>query len=179
MNKILSALQRRSPRASRASPPAMAMQALLSDLRSDDWEPLQTPVRWCNPCFFSSALTLLSVVAACRRGAFVFAAGPCLVLASSLIYWRDPVKQSSRRAVDLAVVRMGLAWQVLLAARFCSSGWMPRLLSGYAVGALCYAVGRVLTVRKHRWAGAYVHCGVHFFANLGNLLILPFVRLGA
>ena len=47
----------------------------------------------------------------------------------------------------------------------------------YVLGvSLCYAGGRVLTVRGHLWPGHWVHCGVHVFANLGNLLVLPLVR---
>ena len=102
-----------------------------------------------------------------------FGLGPLLVLLSSLVYWRDPQRETWRRTLDLLVVRTGLAAQVLLAARRCRPGWAPRLLCGYALGVLCYAAGRVLTVRERRWAGAWVHTGVHVFANLGNVLILP------
>ena len=155
--------------------PEMEM-SVLRDLRSDDWQPLQTQPPWRNPCFFSSFLTIASVTEALRRGVPIFGAGPSLVLASSLIYWRDPVKESSRRSVDLLIVRLGMAWQILLASRYCQAGWVPRLFGSYCVGGCCYAVGRVLTVRGRRGVGAAVHCGVHFFANLGNLLLLPLVR---
>ena len=86
------------------------------------------------------------------------------------------VKESARRAVDLVTVRVGMACQIWLASRSCAPGWAPRIFGGYALGALCYAVGRVLTVRGHLLPGALVHCGVHLFANVGNLLILPLVR---
>ena len=170
VHSILGHLRRRSP------PPAMAMRSVLADLSTDDWQPLQTRIRWRNPCFFSSFLTALSVVAAWRCGAPVFGAGPSLVLLSSLNYWRHPQRETRRRTLDLIVVRTGLAWQVLLSACRCQPGWAPRLLGGYSVGASCYAVGRVLTVRRQLWAGAWVHCGVHVFANLGNVLVLPLIR---
>ena len=51
-----------------------------------------------------------------------------------------------------------------------------RLLAGYAAGGVCYAVGRVLTVRGHRLSGAWVHTGVHIFANMGNLFLLRYLR---
>ena len=162
----------------RATMSISAVRRAMADLRSDDWQPL-TPEHgrpWSNPCFISSFLTLGSIVAAARRELFVpFGMGPLLVLASSLIYWADPVKESVRRTVDLLIVRAGLAWQVWLAWRCCSpaSVALPRLLAGYACGMACYAGGRILTVRHQLWAGALVHCGVHVFANLGNLLILP------
>lgn len=150
-----------------------------SDLASDDWQPLRTSSCWSNPCFLSSFLTVSSVWYSARRGFFLpFGVGPLLVLLSSLLYWHDPVKESRRRAVDLVTVRTGLAMQVGLAWRFCVPGEaLPRLLAGYALGMMCYVVGRVLTVRGELWQGACVHCGVHIFANVGNLLILPYAHL--
>ena len=107
-----------------------------------------------------------------------FGVGPLLVLCSSIVYWANPVKSSVRRAVDLVTVRTGLACQVVLAA-LCTTRpalALPKLAAGYALGMACYAIGRVLTVRKRYWAGAWIHTGVHVFANLGNLLILPYAR---
>ena len=163
--------------------PRQPMRRFVRDLGSDDWEPLETPWQrrapWLNPCFFTSFITALSVFAAAGQGCFVpFGVGPLLVLLSSVAYWANPVKASVRRKVDLVVVRTGLACQVALAA-FCTShprAALPRLMVGYALGMACYAVGRVLHVRDARWAGSLVHTGVHVFANLGNLLILPYAR---
>lgn len=146
-----------------------------TDLSSDDWRPLRTESCWSNPCFVSSLLTTGSVWGAARRDAFVpLGVGPLFVLASSILYWHNPVKESPRRAIDLITVRTGLALQVILAHRYCAAGALPRLLGGYAAGILCYALGRVLTVRGKLWTGAFVHCGVHVFANLGNWMILPY-----
>ena len=49
-----------------------AVSGFVSDLRSDDWEPLSPrgPERaqpWRNPCFLSSFLTALSVAASLGR----------------------------------------------------------------------------------------------------------------
>ena len=159
----------------------LSWQSLKTDLASDDWQPLRPqPYAWASPCFASSFLTGLSVQAAWSRGLFFpFGVGPLLVLLSSINYWHNPRKESRRRAVDLVTVRTGLAVQVVLACFYCRPAAiaMPRLLFGYALGALCYAAGRILVVRGHVWAGHVVHCGVHIFANLGNLLILPFAVL--
>jgi len=154
---------------------------LLSDLQRTDWQPLK-PERspFLNPCFLSSFLTGGSVVASMQRGLFFpFGVGPLLVLLSSILYWSNPVKESWRRAVDVRTVRIGLAAQVLLAARYCSpaSVALPQLAMGYALGMTCYAGGRILTVRGRLWPGALVHCGVHVFANAGNLLILPYASV--
>lgn len=152
-----------------------ASQQAVADLNSDSWEPWRPPNRWRNPCFLSSFLTALSVGDAARRGLFrPFGVGPLLVLLSSVLYWHKPVKESVRRTIDLTTVRWGMAAQVLLAWRYCEPRALPLLLSGYAVGGACYAAGRIQCVRGRVLAGHLTHCGVHVFANLGNLLILPF-----
>ena len=149
------------------------------DLRSDEWEPLRTQMPFSNPCFLTSFLTLASVIGAHQKHIFLpFGVGPSLVLTSSVLYWHNPIKSSVRRSIDVKTVRTGLALQFLLAAAFCRpvSDALLRMSLGYGLGACCYAVGRILTVRNRLWAGAFVHCGVHVFANLGNLWILPFVK---
>ena len=160
---------------------ASAAAAWLEDLKREDWQPLQVSPFFLHPNFLSSFLTAMSVHAAAKRGLFVpFGIGPLFVLVSSLVNWCHPVKESARRSLDVATVRVGLAVQVLLAALFCTqrSVALPKLAGGYFLGALCYFGGRILTVRGRRWLGALVHSGVHVFANAGNLLILPYAAGG-
>ena len=166
----------RCSRITAESPPVGRLSSLLTDLGSSDWQPLRPRSCLANPCFASSLLTSFSVSEACRRGVYVpFGIGPTAVLASSVIYWSNPIKESLRRTVDLFAVRVGMAAQVLLAWRYCSGRALPLILAGYTAGGACYACGRILTVRGAVLAGHRVHCGVHVFANLGNLLILPYV----
>ena len=154
-------------------PTAALLESLRADLQRDDWMPLQTEPRWRNPCFFTSWITAVSVQQALAFGQWpAFGLGPLLVLLSSLVYWRDPQRETWRRTFDLLVVRVGMASHVLLALLLCRPAGVCALLGGYACGGVCYAVGRVLTVRGQRRRGAVVHSGVHVFANLGNLALL-------
>ena len=124
-----------------------------------------------------SIITAASVRQATLAGLWpLFGLGPLLVLLSSIIYWINPKRETWRRTLDLLVVRAGLASHVGLALRYSRPQGAISLLAGYAAGGACYAVGRVLTVRERRLQGALVHTGVHVFANLGNLLLLRFVR---
>mmetsp|Transcript_7495 Transcript_7495/g.12728 ORF Transcript_7495/g.12728 Transcript_7495/m.12728 type:complete len:234 (+) Transcript_7495:160-861(+) len=153
------------------------MKQWLYDLKRDDWEPLQTRPAWRNPCFFTSLLTSLSVQQAITRGHWpVFGVGPAFVLLSSLLYWYKPRRQCWRRNFDLIVVRAGMSSHVLLAVVFCQPLGIFGLLAGYVAGGVCYAIGRVLTVQRRWLHGAFVHSGVHIFANVGNLLMLRFIR---
>lgn len=152
---------------------AALLDGVRADLHRDDWTPLQTEPRWRNPCFFTSWITAVSVQQALVYGQWpTFGVGPLCVLLSSLIYWSDPQRETWRRTLDLLVVRVGMASHVLLAVLRCRPAGVCALLSGYACGGVCYAAGRVLTVRGQRGSGAVVHSGVHLFANLGNLALL-------
>jgi len=86
------------------------------------------------------------------------------------------LERDRRRTLDLVVVRGGMASHVLIGCCFCRPRGVLLLLAGYAAGGICYAAGRVLTVRGQRLGGAWVHTGVHLFANLGNLFLLRYVR---
>ena len=154
------------------------------DLNRDDWSPLAAEPTWLNPCFFTCMITAASVQRAAALGLFPFplGLGPLLVLLSSVTYWCDPRRETWRRSLDVITVRIGMSSQVLIAILLCVSGHLPPvgvilLLSGYAAALQCYAAGRVLTVRGHRLAGAWVHGGLHLFSNLGNICMLPLVNI--
>ena len=74
------------------------------------------------------------------------------------------------------MVRVGMASHVCIGGCFCRPQGVLLLLAGYAAGGVCYAAGRVLTVRGHRLRGAWVHTGVHLFANMGNLFLLRYLK---
>ena len=158
-----------------AEPVGESVRRWLDDLSRDDWVPLQTEPSFANPCFATSFLMGLSVQHAARHGLFLtFGLAPALVLVSSVLYWWNPQRSTWRRVVDLAVVRVSMAAHVSLAFRFCRIQGACLLLIGLTACGFCYATGRILTVRGRRWSGAWAHTGVHLFANLGNLMLLPY-----
>ena len=105
----------------------------------------------------------------------LFGIGPFCVLTTSVLNWASPSRTSARRHLDVATVRLGFAFQVMIAHIYCRAGGVASLLAGYSLGGACYAAGRVLTVRGRRLAGAWVHTGIHVFANAGNLAALRLV----
>ena len=175
----LLAAQRHAPLqlAERARVPAWT--AFVDDLNSDEWQFYAAKPTWLSPCFFTCMATALSVRAA--RGLFwTYGWGPLLVLLSSLVHWVDPRRDSWRRALDVRTVRTGMTGQWMIACRECALGRLPPagvglLMLGYALALPCYAIGRVLTVRRKNLAGSFVHSGLHIFSNAGNLLMLRLV----
>mmetsp|Transcript_5010 Transcript_5010/g.9743 ORF Transcript_5010/g.9743 Transcript_5010/m.9743 type:complete len:193 (-) Transcript_5010:78-656(-) len=155
---------------------AISLERIRNDLHKDDWQPLKTDPTWRNPCLLTSLITAVSIQQSVVAGAWpLFGLGPLLVLLSSIIYWVNPRRDTWRRTLDLVVVRGGMASHVCIGIRFCRPRGVLLLLAGYAAGGICYAVGRVLTVRGHRLSGAWVHSGVHLFANMGNLSLLRYL----
>ena len=165
--------------AERARVPAWT--AFVDDLNSDEWQFYDANPTWLSPCFFTCMATALSVRAAASIGLFwTYGWGPLLVLLSSVVHWVDPRRDSWRRSLDIWTVRTGMTGQWLIAIFECARGRLPLagvglLMAGYAIALPCYAIGRVLTVRRRNLAGACVHGGLHVFSNAGNLLMLRLV----
>ena len=161
--------------------PVPAWTAFVDDLNSDEWQFYAANPTWLSPCFFTCMATALSVRAAHSLGLFwTYGWGPLLVLLSSLIHWCDPRRDSWRRGLDIWTVRTGMTGQWLIAIRECAHGRLPLagvglLMLGYSLALPCYAIGRVLTVRRKNLAGSVVHGGLHIFSNAGNLLMLRLV----
>lgn len=154
---------------------APALEAL-RDVASDDWTFPRAEPSWLNLCFFTSFITAASVHQAVVRGRPTFAISPALVLVTSVLHWFDPQVDSWRRTLDISVVRIGMFWQVGLALALCRPMGAILLLASYTSGGLCYGLGRILNVRGHDALAAWVHVGVHVFANVGNILLLAHVR---
>ena len=177
----LPAAQRHAPLQLAERAPVRAFTAFVDDLNSNEWQFYAAKPTWLSPCFFTCMVTALSVRAAHSRGLFwTYGWGALLVLLSSLIHWVDPRRDSWRRSLDIWTVRTGMTGQWLIAIRECSLGRLPLsgvglLMLGYSLALPCYAIGRVLTVRRKNLAGSVVHGGLHIFSNAGNLLMLRLV----
>ena len=96
---------------------------------------------------------------------------PASVWATSLLYWRNPVRDSWRRTLDMAVVFTGLSYNTYYAVRDAS----PRHFSVYAAligtSAACYGVSNYLMTRGRIWPATYAHASVHLVANVANMVL--------
>lgn len=121
-----------------------AVDSFKADLDSDDWDYYQSARPWTHPNFFTCMITALSVQQALALGLFqTFGIGPLLVLSSSVVHWANPQRDSWRRALDVATVRLGMSSQVLIASLQCYQHHLPilgvgLLLAGYGLALPCY-----------------------------------------
>jgi hypothetical protein len=105
-----------------------------------------------------------------------FTAVPAAVLASSLNYWRNPVSNSWRRTIDIAVVFSGMTYQAYYLHNGYSNGLLKHstwLTYVYLIGcsAVCYGLGHYLMFHDCVWPATYAHASIHIVANTANFVL--------
>jgi hypothetical protein len=101
-----------------------------------------------------------------------FAVVPASVWATSLLYWRNPVRDSWRRTLDIAVVFSGLTYQTYYVFQYANHAHTRQIYS-YLIGcsAMCYGLGHYLWKRGRVWPATYAHASIHLIGNLANLVL--------
>ena len=106
-----------------------------------------------------------------------FAMVPASVFVTSLLYWRNPIRDSWRRKLDIAVVSVGLAHHMYYA--LTSPGIQPSTtrttyLALIGVSAMSYIVSDSYSrghCSRQYWPATYAHASIHLFANIANLVL--------
>ena len=106
-----------------------------------------------------------------------FAPIPATVFATSLLYWRNPIRNSWRRKLDIAVVSTGLSHHMYYA--LTSPGIEPlttrtTYLGLIGVSAFSYVVSEYYSRRycpRRYWSETYAHASIHLFANIANIVL--------
>ena len=96
---------------------------------------------------------------------------PASVWATSLLYWRNPVRDSWRRTLDIAVVFSGLTYQTYYAVHHTPPTQLGVYTALIGTSAVCYGLGHYLWKRGHTWPATYVHAAIHFVANIANMVL--------
>jgi hypothetical protein len=96
---------------------------------------------------------------------------PTCVLCTSLNYWRNPVRTSWRRTIDMSTVFVGLCYQTTLAYNMPDALYRDLYFSCIAASSACYAFGHLFMALNMPRASAYAHAGIHVVANMGNIAL--------
>ena len=96
---------------------------------------------------------------------------PASVWATSLLYWRDPVRDSWRRTLDMAVVFTGLTYNTYYAFRHASPTHFAVYTALIGTSAVCYSVSGYLMTRGRIWPATYAHASIHLVANVANMVL--------
>ena len=93
---------------------------------------------------------------------------PASVWASSLLYWRNPVRNSWRRTLDIAVVFSGVTYQSYYAFRYAPALTYTALIG---LSASCYGISQYYLARGRMWPATYTHAAIHIVANIANIVL--------
>ena len=97
---------------------------------------------------------------------------PASVFATSLLYWRNPVRNSWRRTLDMAVVFSGVTYQTYYAFRHIRDTPAMKIYSALiGCSAACYGLSQYFMGRGLLWPATYAHASIHLVANVANLVL--------
>lgn len=100
---------------------------------------------------------------------------PAAVFATSLLYWRDPVRDSWRRTLDMAVVSTGVIHHIYYAVYSPALAHYPTITNTYltlvGISMISYAISQYYLYRHQYWLATYTHASIHLFANIANLVL--------
>lgn len=118
--------------------------------------------------WYSSWQPLVTGSYAFYKGHYDFATLSYIVFLTSLNYWRYPVPNSWRRALDVACVQVAL-WYHLVSAYNMSNAIPYYIFIG--LGITTYAAGADAYDRGHWWTAMLGHILTQFLGNMGNLIL--------
>lgn len=103
-----------------------------------------------------------------------FAVVPAAVFTTSLLYWRDPIRDSWRRKLDIVVVSAGLSHHMYYALTSpINDPYTKRhYLTLIGLSAISYIASNYYSRDPPRyWPATYTHALIHLFANIANLVL--------
>ena len=120
----------------------------------------------------SSAIYAASASATASTATTHLAVVPASVFATSLLYWRNPVRNSWRRTLDMAVVFSGVTYQTYYAFRHIRDTPAMKIYSALiGCSAACYVLSQYFMGRGLLWPATYAHASIHLVANVANLVL--------
>lgn len=96
---------------------------------------------------------------------------PAAVWVTSLNYWRNPLRDSWRRTLDMVVVFSGVSYQSYYAFQTTSSGTFYAYSIFIVISAACYIISNYLLRHGKFWPATYAHASIHVFANIANIIL--------
>jgi hypothetical protein len=117
-----------------------------------------------------------AIYAATRPSTANFASGfvPASVWATSLLYWRHPLRNSWRRTLDIVTVISGVSYQSYYAFQTIRHTSPPHFACYTALitaSAACYGISTYLMNRGRVWPSTYAHASIHLLANMANVAL--------
>jgi hypothetical protein len=129
------------------------------------------PQSHANIIWRAAWLSLISILHATYYSQTSFAVMSAGVTFTSLNYWRNPVRNSWRRYIDIGYVNLGLAYQLVLAYNMTDSYYRQLYYKCTMTSAMCYVIGYLLMWSNMPRASVYAHAAIHVVSNLGIIAL--------
>jgi hypothetical protein len=148
-----------------------------SDSDSDSAAPadMTLPIPQAHFIWYCAWLSLPSAIYAYTHPATAhFAPIPAAVFATSLLYWRNPIRNSWRRKLDIAVVSTGLShhmYYALTSPGMHTPATTHNYLALIGMSMTSYIVSQYYLYHRLYWPAAYTHASIHLFANIANIVL--------
>jgi hypothetical protein len=117
----------------------------------------------------ASLLTMLPMIVSLWNNLFDYAFVCCLILFSSINYWRYPIK-CWRRTFDIICVALAICYQsykLLSTFQFAYNFWYFLSL---ACGGYCYKRAKQSSANQNE--SSQWHVFIHVFGNIGNVVLI-------
>lgn len=127
-------------------------------------------------CAWLSVPSAIYAATAASAATTYLAVVPASVWATSLLYWRNPVRDSWRRTLDMAVVFFGVTYQTYYAFRHIRD--MQAIATYSALigcSAACYGLSHYFMGRGLLWPATYAHASIHLVANVANIMLYAWI----
>jgi hypothetical protein len=136
-------------------------------------ESLTLPIPNANFIWYCSWASIISAVVAYSRPNTVhLALIPASVFATSIFYWRNPIRNSWRRKLDITVVLSGLSYQSYHVYTQYSAPFVRKSYTALiGMCASCYLLSGYFMKRRQVWRATYAHASIHIVANLANIVV--------
>ena len=134
---------------------------------------LTLPILNANFIWYCSWASVISTVVAYSRPTTVhLALIPASVFTTSIFYWRNPIRNSWRRKLDIVVVLSGLSYQSYYVYKQYSTPFVRKSYTALiGMCASCYLSSNYFMKRGHVWRATYAHASIHIVANLANIVV--------
>ena len=113
-------------------------------------------------------LTLFASLYGVYRGHYDLALVPGSIFFTSIGFWNNPIYDSWWRYADIALVRIGLTYQ-LYRASTAENGMEYYIATSIAVCS--YLISCYMHSIHRTWIAIYLHATLHVFANIGNIML--------
>lgn len=117
--------------------------------------------------FGASWLFLFTAAYATYQGHYDLAIGPTGIFATSINYWRHPIR-GWRRNLDILIVWLATFYQL---ARALTAEHSLIFYTGYAIAFTCYPISNYYLAQERYIESVTLHALLHIFSNISSIIL--------